>query len=211
MMDHLRHMMSELVFNWLSEMKRKVPLIFPTVITLGIGTLLVYARPIMANPVTPLENRADGISFLLALLIEIILWLVLLYMIGISVWRTVPVLTFMNLPTNIIFRSWMDMYLGGEIERWWHQLPYPMNTSYAKDMERIVSAELVIMLIEGMMICLFMKWSWLRRQPFRSLSCVNALGISLVANTISALMPFMVNQVMGVSTFEYVKIHLLSP
>ena len=104
----------------------------------------------------------------------------------------------------------MDSYIGAELERWWKRLPYP-TALYSDEVKSIVYAELMIMLVEGIILFLFMKWSWLRTHPFRSLSFVNALGISMVANTVSALMPLLVDHLMKVSTFEYVKKYLLSP
>lgn len=75
----------------------------------------------------------------------------------------------------------------------------------------MATIEFIIALVEGLLIFLLMKCAWFRPPSYKKLSLIIALGISLIGNSISAVMPAIIFPMMGVSLVQYIPTHLSTP
>ena len=178
-----------------------------------MGLLLVLmSSPASADPVTELESRADLYGFFISFMIEFVLVLGLLRLFGIRIKRLLPALILINIPTWLVLRIFMDMFISANFEIWRQQIPYSaVYPGFYDEMKEMVLVELIIALVEGLLIFLLMKCAWFRTSSRKKLSLVYALGISLVGNGISAIMPAIIYPMMGVSLIEYIRTHLSEP
>lgn len=178
----------------------------------GLILLLFMSLSVNADPVTDLESRADWYALLLSFVIEFIVILSLLHSFGIRIKRLLPILILINVPTWLLLRIFMDLYISANFEIWRQQIPYSaVYPGFYEDMKEIVLIELIIALVEGLFIFLLMKCALFRTSSYKKLSLVYALGISLIGNGISAVMPAIIYPIMGVSLVEYIRTHLSEP
>ena len=174
--------------------------------------IVIVSVSVNADPVTSLESRAGLCAFFLSFIIEFAIFLGLLGSFGIRIRRLLPVLVLINVPTWLMLRSFMDTFISANFEIWWKQIPYTaVYRGFYADMKEMVMIEFIIAMVEGLLIFLLMKCTWFRSSPCKKLSLITTLGISLIGNGISAIMPAIIYPMMGISLVQYIQTHLSSP
>lgn len=168
---------------------------------------VLFAYVTSANPVDPPEGGYPfGIGTLIAFFVEILLILLLLRPIGFHLRRLGVTLLLCNLPIWLIFRVLIHAYVGAELELFFKHLPVEEYfNSHTEMLSFIVGAELVVILIEGSIIFGLAKIPVFRKSPNLPLSFRRSLLVSFIGNTLSAIIPGIVNALMGVSSIQQIR------
>jgi hypothetical protein len=178
------------------------------IIPLLILFWMLFTNVIGANPVDPpLDGNPFSVGTLLAFFVEILLILLLLRPIGFHLRRLGVTLLLCNLPIWFIFRVLIHAYVGAELELFFKQLPVEeyFFSSHTEMLSFIVGAELVVVLIEGSIIFGLAKLPVFRKSPNLPLSFRRSLLVSFIGNTLSAIIPGIIDALMGISSIQRIR------